>query len=96
MYSMVRFYSGPGAVELFDLLIERKAEVESILRDVSGLVSYDLIKTAEGGVTVTVCEDKAGTDESLTKAMDWLKENASHLGVAAPGVSEGPVALHLT
>ena len=34
MYSMVRFYSGPGAKELFDLLVERKSEVESILRGV--------------------------------------------------------------
>ena len=96
MYSMVRFYSGPGAKELFDLLVERKSEVESILRDVSGLVSYDLIQTAEGGVTVTVCENKAGTDESLAKAVDWLKENAGHLSASPPGVSEGPVAIHLT
>jgi hypothetical protein len=35
-----------------------------------GFVSYSLIRTADGGASVTVCEDKAGTDESLQVARD--------------------------
>jgi len=92
---MVRFYSGQGATELFKLLEDRKEEVEGLIQGVSGLVSYDIVKTEEGGMTITVCEDKVGTDESLAVALGWLKENAAHLKVNAPGVSEGTVTVHL-
>lgn len=95
MHAMVRFYSGPGATELFKLLEERKEEVEGLIRGVSGLVSYNLVTTEEGGMTITVCQDKTGTDESLKVALGWLKENAAHLKVNPPGVSEGTVAIHL-
>ncbi len=95
MYAMVRFYSGQGATELFKLLEDRKEEVEGLIQGVSGLVSYDIVKTEEGGMTITVCEDKVGTDESLAVALGWLKENAAHLKVNAPGVSEGTVTVHL-
>jgi hypothetical protein len=44
---------------------------------------------------VTVCEDKAGTDESLRVAREWIGKNAANLGASAPTVSEGPVILHL-
>lgn len=96
MYAVIRNYSGAGAKELFGLLEERKAEVESIIRAVSGFVSYSLVRTDGGGVTVTVCNDKAGADESIQVARDWIKSNASHLGVDPPAISEGQVALHLS
>ena len=62
---------------------------------VKGLVSYTLVRTADGGFSVTVCKDKAGTDESLQKAKDWMAKNAAGTGVAAPKISEGSVVLHL-
>ncbi len=65
MHAVVRIYSGSGAKELFDMLEERIAEVESVIRPVTGFVGYTLIRTDDGGVTVTVCQDKAGTDESI-------------------------------
>ena len=77
------------------MLEDRKEEIEGLIRGVSGLVSYDLVKTEEGGMTITVCENKTGTDESLAVSLGWLKENAAHLKVNAPGVSEGTVAVHL-
>ena len=95
MHAVVRTYSGKGAKELFDVLEKRKADVEKLIRSVKGFVSYSLIHTADGGVSVTVCNDKAGTDESLQKATDWIKDNASNVGVGAPTVSEGSVVLHL-
>ena len=80
MHTVIRNYSGRGADALFGLLEERKAEVESVMRSVTGLVSYTLIRTDDGGITVTVCQDKAGTDESLQVARDWIQQNASDLG----------------
>ncbi len=96
MHAVVRNYSGQGAKELFELLEQRKAEVESLIRSVSGFHAYSLIRTDDGGVTVTVCQDKTGTDESLQLARDWTQQNASDLGTSPPVVSEGSVILQLS
>lgn len=96
MYAVVRNYSGQGAKELFDLLEQRKSEVESIIRSVSGFVSYTLLRSEDGGVTVTVCQNKSGTDESMRVAKEWIQENASDIGASPPTVSEGSVVLQLT
>ncbi len=96
MHAVVRIYSGSGAKELFDMLEERKGEVESIISSVTGLVDYTLIRTDDGGVTVTVCQDKAGTDESMRVARDWIQENASDLDTSPPAVSEGTVLINLS
>lgn len=95
MHAVIRMYSGPGAKKLLDLLQERKKEVEGLIRPVQGFVSYSLIQTADGGATVTVCRDKAGTDESLRVAADWIRQNASEVGASPPTVLEGPVILQL-
>lgn len=96
MHAVVRSYSGPGANELFDLLEQRTSEVEEVIRSVSGFTAYLLIRTNDGGVTVTVCQDKAGTDQSLQAARDWIQQNAADLGTNPPDVSEGSVVLHLS
>ena len=95
MHAVVRTYSGEGAKELFDLLEKRKSDVESLIRTVKGFVSYSLVRTADGGISVTVCQDKAGADDSVQKAKDWIGGNASSKGASAPKVSEGSVILHL-
>ena len=96
MYAVVRSYSGPGAGELFTLLNDRKPEVEEIIRGVKGFVGYALIQTEDGGISVTICKNKSGTDESLKVAREWIQANASNLGTKPPAVSEGSVILNLT
>ncbi len=95
MHANMRYYSGAGAKELFDLLDKRKSDVEAAMRKVPKFVSYTLISTGSGGVSVTVCQDKAGTDESVKIAGAWVKEHAGGLKVSPPSVSEGPVILNL-
>ncbi|NJR42688.1 MAG: hypothetical protein HC767_08485 [Akkermansiaceae bacterium] len=95
MHAVIRTFSGPGGKKLLDVLEGRKSEVEGLIRPVKGFVSYSLIRTADGGVSVTVCEDKAGTDQSSQLARDWIAKNASDLGVSPPAVVEGSVVLHL-
>ena len=60
MYAVVRSYSGKGGKELFEVIEKNKADVEKTMRSVKGLVSYSLVHTADGGFSVTVCDDKAG------------------------------------
>ena len=96
MHGVIRTYSGQGAKELFDLIIERSDDVEELIRGVPGFVSYALIQTGDGGVTVTVCRDKTGTDESVKRARDWVAENGAGLGAAPPVVTEGGAEVYFT
>ena len=95
MYAVIRTYSGAGAKQLFDVLEAHKADVEATLRKVSGLVSYTLLSTGDGGMAVTVCKDKAGTDESLKIARDWIQKNASNIHANPPVVAQGSVIVQI-
>ena len=95
MHAVMRNYSGSGANKLFDLLEKRKADVENLIKPIKGFVSYSLVRTQGGGFSVTICQDKAGADESIRVAREWIAKNADDTGAAAPTVSEGTVVLHL-
>jgi hypothetical protein len=93
MHIVVRNYSGEGASELFGLLGQRAEDVKNLIGGVPGFVSYAAARTgADSGVTVTVCQDKAGTDESSRRAADWVKDNVSATG-NPPAVVEGGTVL---
>jgi len=96
MYVVVRSYSGPGASELFDLLGQREQDVKDLIGGVPGFVSYAAFRSGgEGGMTVTVCQDKAGTDESSRRAAEWVKENVSTTG-SPPAITEGSAVLQFS
>jgi hypothetical protein len=95
MQVVIRTYSGKGSTELFDVLDQRKAEVEPLMRSVPGFVSYTLARGASGGFSVTVCQDQAGIDESVKRAKDWIAKNAGHITAGAPAVSLGKVIAHV-
>ena len=42
---------------------------------------------------MTICEDKAGADESSRRAADWVKENVNTT-VNPPTITEGSTVLH--
>ena len=92
MYAVVRTYSGQGASELFDLLEQREEDVKALITGVPGFVNYAAVRSGDGGVTVTVCEDKAGTDESSRRAAEWVKENVSGT-TDPPAITEGDTVL---
>jgi hypothetical protein len=95
MYMVVRSYSGQGASELFDLLGQREEDIKSLIAGVPGFVSYAAVRSGAGGVTVTVCQDKAGTDESSRRAAEWVGENVS--GTAdPPEITEGETVLQFS
>lgn len=96
MQAVIRKYSGNGAKELFDLLEKRQGEIEDLLRSVTGFISYTLAHTDDGSFTVTVCQGRAGIDESVQVAKDWISKNAADTGVGAPEIILGEVVLHLT
>jgi restriction endonuclease Mrr len=59
---------------------------------VPGFIRYAAFRTGDGGITVTMCEDKAGTDESSKRAAGWVEENVDGT-VDPPRISEGSALL---
>jgi hypothetical protein len=94
MHATVRNYSGKGSKELIDLLEKRQSDVKELITSIKGFVSYSLVRTADGGFSVSVYQDKVGADESMKKAREWIGQNASATGASAPTTSEGSVVLH--
>jgi hypothetical protein len=92
MHVVLRSYSGQGASELFDLLRQREEDVKTLITGVPGFVSYAAFRTDGGGATVTVCQDKTGTDESSRRAAEWVKENVNTT-VDPPAITEGDTVL---
>jgi hypothetical protein len=93
MHAATRTYSGRGAVELIDIIEKSKAEVERLIRAIDGFVSFTLVRTPSGGFTLSVFQDKTGSDESIRVAREWTTENAGQIGAAPPTVVEGTVIL---
>ncbi len=96
MHATMRYYTGAGAKDLADLLERRKADVETEMRKTPKFVSYTLVRLADACVSMTVCHDKAGTDESAKMAGAWIKEHGGGIKVNPPMVSEGIVLVHAT
>ena len=95
MYVVVRSYSGQGASELFDLLGEREEDVKELIGGVPGFVRYAAFRSGDGGMTVTICDDKAGTDESSRRAAEWVTENISATA-DPPTMTEGHTVLQFS
>ena len=92
MYAVVRRYT--GASDLADALVQHLDEVRDILTGVPGFKAYHALRTEDGGVvTMTVCEDQAGTRESSRRAAAWVRGNLSGISLAPPEIAEGEAFL---
>lgn len=92
MHVVVRSYSGEGVSELFDAMAQREQDVKELISGVPGFASYAAFRSGDGVMTVTACQDKAGTDESSSRASAWVKENVS-ASVDPPEITEGSTFL---
>ena len=55
------------------------------------------METSDGGaVSVTVCDDQAGAEESNAVAAGWIRENLAGASIPAPAISAGEVAFSVT
>ncbi len=95
MHVVTRTYSGRGAKELFDIFDANKAEIEHMMRAISGFVSYSMVRTATGGFSISVFDTKAGSEESVKAAREFVARNASHIGANPPTVVEGTAILQV-
>lgn len=94
MYTVVRRYTGAGP--LAKGMVERRKDVEEVLRGVPGFRAYYALLTAGGTlVTVTVCDDQAGTTESTRRAAAWIQKNMAGISVSPVEITEGETFLNL-
>jgi hypothetical protein len=89
MYAVVRRYT--GATALFDELARREQDVRDVIMGAPGVVAYYLVRSQDGGVSITVCQDQNGTAESTRRAADWMRQNLPNIAGGAPEVTEGEV-----
>lgn len=90
MYIVLRRYADHTVL---DAITARQADVEQVLRGVPGFVSYYAVRSGTGGVTITVCQDQAGTTESTRRAAEWVRQNVSVAAGSPPEVIEGEAVI---
>jgi hypothetical protein len=93
MFASIRKYN--NAPLLVDELLKKQDDIKSVLRPVPGFQAYYLLKTTDGAVSVTVCESKAGVDESNRVEATWLKDKLPTFANRAPEITSGEVRFHL-
>ncbi len=93
MHTVIRHYSGTGASDLADQISAQADGVEAGIRSVPGLISYALVRTSDGCISITVCENKTGADESVRVAAEFVRDNCT-AQASPPVVSEGETVIH--
>jgi hypothetical protein len=90
MHATLRWY--PDST-LADGLAARADEIRSVIGEVPGFQAYYLVKGDQGTISITVCDDEAGTTASNQVAASWLRENMPDLGGGAPNIAAGEVVI---
>jgi hypothetical protein len=94
MHASIRRYAGiPGLAEK---LASRGKDIEAVIRGTPGFVAYYLVKTAEGAISVTLCETAAGVEASNKIAADWLKQHMPSIPGRPPEIYAGDVLLKVS
>ncbi len=89
MFAAIRTYGVTDIDELSELV---KDGFVPIVESVPGFVAYYAIDAGDGIATsITVCEDKAGVDESTSREAAWVEENALDFIESGPAVVTGAV-----
>jgi len=96
MHTVIRSYSGAGAGELIDLIIASKSDVKKMMHSVKGFVSYSVVKTEDGGFTVTVAKTDKAAEAITASAREWVLSNAKHIKAKAPKINGGKVSLSIS
>ena len=72
-----------------------REEFVPIVKGAKGFVRYYWLDTGDGeGASLGVFGDKAGADESMRLAADYVKEHLSKLLTQKPEIIEGPIKAH--
>lgn len=87
MYAVIRRYT--SAAPLIEAMDRASQEIERLMTAVPGFVAYHAIRTGDTVVTVSVCRDRAGTEETTRRAAEWVRDHLPAGAVGAPEVTAG-------
>jgi hypothetical protein len=89
MYVSMRQYNGRNVAEFSRRVQEGFVP---IVRQVPGFVAWYLVDGGGGALfTITLCEDRAGVEASVSAAADWVRDNVADLIEGSPAVINGEV-----
>jgi len=91
MFAVIRHYHfNPNDGAEIDRLI--REEFVPIAKNAKGFVRYYWLDTGNGeGASLSVFKDKAGADESVRLAAEYVKKHLSKLFTEKPEIIEGPI-----
>ena len=94
MYAVIRHYHFKKEDSAtIDKLVHDK--FVPLIKKAKGFVRYYWLDTGNGeGASLSVFKDKAGADESVTLAAQFVKEHLSKYALQKPEVIEGSVKAH--
>ena len=94
MHAIVRKYTAsPEAVAEAQ---PKLAHLEQTMRQTPGFVAYYFLQTDDGIATITITEDETGTQESMGRAANWVRENLPDSNLGAPEVTRGETLIAAT
>ena len=89
MFAAIRTYGVTDIDELSELV---RDGFVPIVESVPGFVAYYVVDARDGvASSITICEDKAGVDESTSRAAEWVEEHALDFIESGPAVVIGAV-----
>jgi hypothetical protein len=90
---VVRIYT--DSAPLVELARESQAEIREIMNSIPGFLTFGIMNTGDGLISMTICEDKAGTDASIKRAAEFIKEKLPDANIAPPQILEGDAIYRL-
>jgi hypothetical protein len=86
MYASIREYRTTDNAE-----VARRAEEGflPIVREIAGVSAYYVVDAGDKLFTITLADDQSKVEESVSKAREWVQENAADLLEGSPVVTNG-------
>jgi hypothetical protein len=94
MHAVIRKYTASPAVAADAR--PKLAHLEQTMRQTPGFVAYYFLETDDGIATITITEDATGTQESMSRAANWVQQNLPNSGLGAPEVIRGEALINAT
>ena len=94
MYASVRRYEiDPASLDYLKSRVEE--EFVPIVSGLPGFVAYYVVSEGTGKIiSINIFEDKAGADESTSRASDWVGKNIASLLPYSLEITAGEVIVH--
>lgn len=95
MFCVIRQYTLKSPAVLEELVSKAREEFVPIVSKAPGFASFTIGSTSDGEiVTTSFFKDRAGADESVKLARDWVRDNVAQHMTGPPRVTAGEVLFH--